>query len=70
MLFLSLILFYFILIGVEGVGEVNWEGVKYYDTLINYLLELNIEPYITLYHWDMPQALEDSMGGWLSPDIV
>jgi beta-glucosidase len=54
----------------EGVGEVNWEGVKYYDTLINHLLELDIEPYVTLYHWDMPQALEDSIGGWLSPDIV
>lgn len=54
----------------KGVGEVNWEGVKYYDALINKLLELNIVPYITLYHYDMPQALEDSMGGWLSPDIV
>ncbi|KAG0622012.1 hypothetical protein M758_3G065000 [Ceratodon purpureus] len=54
----------------KGVGEVNWEGVKYYDMLIKHLLELNIEPYITLYHWDMPQALEDSIGGWLSPDIV
>ncbi|KAG0599848.1 hypothetical protein M758_12G182700 [Ceratodon purpureus] len=54
----------------NGVGEVNWEGVKYYDSLIDHLLELDLEPYITLYHWDMPQALEDSIGGWLSPDIV
>jgi len=54
----------------KGVGEVNWEGVRYYDALISSLLEQNIVPYVTLYHWDMPQALEDSMGGWLSPDIV
>lgn len=54
----------------KGVGEVNWEGVKYYDALINNLLELDIVPYVTLYHWDMPQALDNSMGGWLSPDIV
>jgi beta-glucosidase len=54
----------------KGVGEVNWEGVKYYDSLIDNLLKLNIEPYVTLYHWDMPQALEDSIGSWLSPQIV
>jgi len=46
-----------------GVGPVNARGLDFYDKLVDALLEANIEPFVTLYHWDLPQALEDS-GGW------
>jgi beta-glucosidase len=44
-------------------------GLDHYDRLIDGLLERNIEPIVTLYHWDLPRALEDD-GGWLSRDTV
>ncbi|XP_042486653.1 putative beta-glucosidase 41 isoform X2 [Macadamia integrifolia] len=54
----------------NGTGEVNPEGVNYYNRLIDALLEKGIQPYVTLYHWDLPQALEDRYEGWLSKQIV
>ncbi|XP_070575582.1 cytosolic beta-glucosidase-like [Ptychodera flava] len=50
--------------------HVNEAGVEYYNTLINDLIAAGIEPYVTLYHWDLPQALVDSYGGWLGDEIV
>ncbi|KAJ7563891.1 hypothetical protein O6H91_03G129100 [Diphasiastrum complanatum] len=50
--------------------EANKEGIAYYNRLINSLISQGIEPYATLYHWDLPQALQDSFGGWISRDIV
>ncbi|ACI19973.1 GH1 family beta-glucosidase [Dictyoglomus thermophilum] len=53
----------------EGRGKLNPKGVYFYEKLIDKLLEKNIKPAITLYHWDLPQALEDK-GGWLNRDTA
>jgi beta-glucosidase len=47
----------------EGRGRVNEAGLDFYDRLVDELLARDIEPYATLFHWDTPQALEDT-GGW------
>ncbi len=52
-----------------GTGEVNEAGVRFYSELIDALLEADIEPWATLYHWEMPMALEMRYGGWLHKDI-
>eukprot|EP01018_Ginkgo_biloba_P033181 Gb_09558 [translate_table: standard] len=51
-------------------GGINKEGVAYYNNLINELLKNGIKPFITLFHWDLPQALEDEYGGFLSSNVV
>ncbi|KAJ4711677.1 putative Beta-glucosidase [Melia azedarach] len=51
-------------------GGVNQQGVAFYDNLIDHLISNGIEPFITLFHWDLPQALNDEYGGFLSPKIV
>ncbi|XP_038898471.1 vicianin hydrolase-like [Benincasa hispida] len=51
-------------------GGVNPLGVKFYNNVINELLANGIVPYVTLFHWDLPQALEDEYGGFLSPKVV
>ncbi len=53
----------------NGRGQVNAAGLAFYDRLVDALLERNIKPYITLYHWDLPQILEDK-GGWLNRDTA
>ena len=53
----------------NGRGEVSEAGVAFYRDLISSMIENGITPYLTLYHWDLPQALEDE-GGWVNPGIV
>lgn len=50
----------------QGTGVINQSGIDYYVNLVDALLEANITPYVTLFHWDMPQALDDKYGGFLS----
>jgi len=50
----------------DGTGQPNEAGVAYYQRLTDELLQSGIEPYATLFHWDLPQALEDRVGGWQS----
>jgi beta-glucosidase len=53
----------------EGSGQVNQKGLDFYRRLVDCLLEAGIQPWPTLYHWDLPQALEDA-GGWPERDTA
>ena len=54
----------------DGNGEINEKGLQFYDDLINELVKYGIVPMVTVYHWDMPQALEEQYHGWESRRIV
>lgn len=51
----------------EGIGKVNQKGIEFYNNLINELIAANITPYITLFHWDYPQALQNK-GAWMNSE--
>jgi beta-glucosidase len=54
----------------QGKGAVNAKGLDYYDRVVDALLAKNITPFVTLFHWDLPQALEDSIGGFAGRDCA
>ncbi len=53
----------------EGTGRINQKGLDFYHRLVDSLLAKNLVPWMTLYHWDLPQALQDK-GGWANRDSV
>ena len=48
----------------DGTGRPNAKGLDFYDRLVDELLAAEIEPWMTLFHWDLPQVLEDRFRGW------
>ena len=53
----------------QGTGTLNERGLDFYDNLVDELLANNIRPNATLFHWDLPAALDDR-GGWLNRDVA
>lgn len=49
---------------------VNEQGIQFYSNFIDALLAAGITPFVTLYHWDLPQALHDRYGGWLNKEEI
>jgi beta-glucosidase len=54
----------------EGTGQINQKGLDFYNRLVDELKAAGIEPFATLYHWDLPQALQDRYGGWQSAETA
>jgi beta-glucosidase len=53
----------------QGTGAINQAGIDHYNQVIDYCIEQGVEPWITVYHWDLPQALEVK-GGWTNREII
>lgn len=53
----------------NGIGSINQKGIDFYHKIIDHCLELNITPWVTLYHWDLPQCLQEK-GGWMNREVI
>jgi len=53
----------------DGIGQYNRKGMDFYERVVDHCLEQGVSPWITLYHWDLPQALQDR-GGWANRDVL
>ena len=53
----------------NGTGEINQKGLQFYSDLVDELLEAGIEPFLTIFHWDLPQKLQDR-GGWQNEECI
>ena len=53
----------------NGTGKVNQAGIDYYNRVIDYCIAGGVEPWVTIYHWDLPQVLEDN-GGWTNREVI
>ncbi len=53
----------------QGIGPLNHKGIDFYNRVIDFCLELGIEPWVTLYHWDLPHELQKK-GGWTNRDVI
>src|SRR5262245_16498531 len=54
----------------DGTGKPNPKGIDFYNRLVDELKTAGIEPFVTLYHWDLPQTLHDKYGGWKSKETA
>ena len=52
-----------------GTGDVNQRGIDFYERLVDALLDAGVQPLVNLFHWDLPQALQDR-GGFANPEVV
>jgi beta-glucosidase len=53
----------------SGTGQINQAGIDYYNRVIDYCISKKVEPWVTIYHWDLPQALEQK-GGWTNREVI
>ena len=53
----------------DGEGSINQAGINHYNAVIDKLISANIVPFVTLFHWDTPLALEEKYGGWLNASM-